>query len=200
MLKLKLITLVATGVLLALSEYAIAQPSEGGLREQGILLLRRPTGPDGSSMSTLNSREERFLNSFTQDQLLEVASAQLAVQKAEDPQVAQYALQLVNDHAQYNQQLIRLARQKGAVLPVDLDREGRARLERLTQLQGVAFDQEYLQQAIAANNSDIDNLQQAAQTIEDPEIQAFINEFLPIQQQHLQLATTLGNGNDSSHR
>jgi putative membrane protein len=198
MFRPRLLAISIVGILLALQGHAIAQQSEGGLREQNLLIPRRDSEQQERNPSSLRSNEAQLLDRFAQTQLVEVAAAQLAVQKAENPHIAQYAQQLLNDHTQYNSQLTQLANQKGTVLPVDLDPNSRARLAQLTQLQGAAFDQAYLEQTIETNNSSINELQQAARSTEDPEIQAFIAQFLPIQQQHLQLATILiDNGNDS---
>jgi putative membrane protein len=196
--KSKLIALAIVGVFLTLQSHAVAQRSDGGLREQDLLLRQQNSTIHQRNHSGLRSNEAQLLDRFAQTQLAEIAAARLAVQKAENPHIAQYAQQLLNDHTQSNSQLNQLASQKGTALPANLDRNSRVRLDQLAQLQGAAFDRAYLEQTIETNNSSINDLQQAARSTKDPEIQAFIAQTLPIQQQHLQLATILiDSGNDS---
>lgn len=207
--KLRLMIFATVGILLTLPGHAVAQ-SEGGLREQDLLRIPRSRQHDSNQLdrntSSTSRASEEFLNSLAQDQLLEVAAAQLAVRKSANPQITQYAQQLISDHTQYSPQLLQLAEQKGTAFPTDLDRDSRTTLDQLSQLQGTAFDRAYVQQTIETNNHIINNLQQTAETIDDSAIQTFISQFLPIQQQHLQQAATLesngngGNGNDSNYR
>ncbi len=200
----KFTTLIATGVFLALGTgAAIAQQSQGqgGSMQQMPTQQQVPTQsgqqPNQSGMSALSSSDKEFLRKSAQDSLLEYASAQLAVQKAQNPQVVQYALRLMDDHAQYNKQLMQLARQKQVELPVTLDKEGSSKLRRLMRLQGSQFDRQYTQETAQANQSDVQDLQRASSSIKDPDIQSFIAQTLPVQQQHLQLAQGLPSGSTS---
>ena len=132
-----------------------------------------------------------------QDSLYEFASAQLAVQKAQDPNVAMYGLRLMNDHAEYNQQLMELARQKGIMLPVELDSHNRSKLEQLMQLQGSEFDRQYISESVQGNTSDVNDLQSEATSTQDSDIQAFIEQFLPVEM-HTQLSMSLEDGTSYS--
>ena len=198
-MNLKLITIVASGAFVALGGNALAQTSPS----QGSNMQQMPTQsgqmlPSHSGRSMLRADAKQFMTKSAQDSLLEFASAELAVQKAQNPQVAQYGLRLIDDHAQYNKQLMLLARQKGVVLPVELDSQGKSKLERLMKLQGAAFDQQFIQKAVQANASDLDDLQRASRTLKDADVQAFITQVTPTQQQHLQISKELQSGTSAS--
>lgn len=199
MIKLKFAALIASGAVVALGGAAVAQqsPSQGG-NMQHTPMQSGQMQPKHSGMSALSSSEKQFLQKSTQDSLTEFATAQLALQKAQNPQVAEYATRLINDHAQDNLRLMQLARQKGVVLPVTLDSQGKSQVNRLMQLQGAAFDRQFEQETTQANKSDLQDLQRAAKTLKDRDIQAFISQTIPVQQQHLQLATALKNGSNTS--
>lgn len=191
----KFTTLIVTGVFLALGAgAAVAQQSQeqgGSMQPQQQAPTQPQQQPNQSGMSAFSSTEKEFLSKSAQDSLLEFASAQLAVQKAQNAQVVDYALRLMDDHAQYNKQLMQLAREKQVEIPVTLDKKGRSQIKRLMRLQGSEFDRQYTQEAAKANQSDLKDLQRASTSIKDPDIQAFINQTLPVQQQHLQLSQEL---------
>lgn len=191
----KFTTLIVTGVFLALGAgAAVAQQSQGqggSMQPQQQAPTQPQQQPNQSGMSAFSSTEKEFLSKSAQDSLLEFASAQLAVQKAQNAQVVDYALRLMDDHAQYNKQLMQLAREKQVEIPVTLDKKGRSQINRLMRLQGSEFDRQYTQEAAKANQSDLKDLQRASTSIKDPDIQAFINQTLPVQQQHLQLSQEL---------
>ena len=148
---------------------------------------------------SLSSTEQSFLTKTAQDSLYEFATAQLALQKAQGDEVAQYALRLMDDHATFNKQLMQLARQKGALLPVELDSENKAKLESLKQLSGTAFDQQYLQEMAQANASGVQEFQQASNTASDAALKSFISQFVPVQQEHYAAAAQLENGSTVSN-
>lgn len=153
---------------------------------------------NGPRTSSLSSTEQSFLTKTAQDSTYEFATAQLAVQKAQGNGVAQYALRLMDDHATFNKQLMQLARQKGVLLPVELDSENKAKLESLRQLNSVAFDQQYLQEMAQANASGVQEFQQTGNTASDSALKSFISQFAPVQQEHYAAAVQLENGSSIS--
>ncbi len=150
-----------------------------------------------SGMSALSASEQQFLTKNATDGVYEFISAQLAVQKAQSPQVEQYALRIMDDHAQFNKALMQLARQKRLTLPVDLSTQDRIRLARLMRLSGAEFDREYLQEVAKANAASVSEDKRAASTTKEQDVQAFIAKFSPIDQEHLQLANALKGGSSS---
>jgi len=150
-----------------------------------------------SGMSALSASEQQFLTKNATDSVYEFISAQLAVQKAQSPQVEQYALRIMDDHAQFNKALMQLARQKRLTLPVDLSTQDRIRLARLMRLSGAEFDREYLQEVAKANAASVSEDKRAASTTKDQDVQAFIAKFSPVDQEHLQLASALKGGSSS---
>ncbi|MDR9897694.1 DUF4142 domain-containing protein [Aetokthonos hydrillicola Thurmond2011] len=63
-----------------------------------------------------------------------------------------------------------------------------------THKQGTAFDQAYTQELAKSNASSVSEFQRQATTTKSQDVQAFIRNFLPTQQQHLQLAQAANNG------
>ena len=196
-LNTRLVALLSVSAFATFSGVALAQqtPSANSQTNGGQSQMSgqsQTSGQSQSSGSSISSSDRQFLTKSAQDSLLELASSQLAVQKAQNPQLMQYALQLISDHAQYNQRLLLLGRQKGVTLPVTLDKQQQSKLAQLEKLSGAAFDQMYNRETEQANTDDVNQLQRQAQSTQDQDIQSFISEVLPTQQQHQQLAQALG--------
>lgn len=133
--------LSAIGILTLVECNAFAQQNRSTVAQtqQNQSLSQPRSYPRGNGR--LDSRDRSFLTKCAQDSNLELATSEIAIQKAQSPQVVDYALRLLSDHADYNRRLTLLARQKGITLPVTLDQQGQSQLNQLNRLQGQAFDQ-----------------------------------------------------------
>jgi len=180
-IKLKFTTLVAAAAFMVLGGATVAQQTP----------MQQDQMQRQSRMSALSASEQQFLTKNATDSIYEFISAQLAVQKAKSPQLEQYALRIMDDHAQFNKALMQLARQKGLTLPVDLSTQDRGKLAHLMRLSGAEFDREYTQEVAKANAASVSEDKRAASTAKDQDVQAFIAKFSPVDQEHLQLANAL---------
>jgi len=61
-----------------------------------------------------------FLQDAAKSGVKEVKMGKLALERAQNPAVKQFAQTLVNDHTRVNQQLLQLATRKGVTLPTDI--------------------------------------------------------------------------------
>jgi predicted outer membrane protein len=80
---------------------------------------RRMSGTSASDTSASNSvkrSEKKFLTKVSKSTPREIAMAQLAVERASNPQVKSYAQQIISDHQQMSQELVQLAQSKGVEL------------------------------------------------------------------------------------
>lgn len=204
MIKHKFAALITAGAFLSLGTGAIAQqnPTAGTQTQTAPMHNEQMPMHNGQMMhgttGAIAPAEKRFLTKSAQDSMYELASAQLAVKKAQNSGIKQYANKLIQDHATYNQQLTELARQKQVNLPTSLDAQNKAKLARLQQLQGEAFEREYIKETAQANIDDVKELQRQASTTRDPQIKAFVAQFLPVQQEHSRLASGLKSGRSTA--
>lgn len=73
------------------------------------------TGSDAARQSdsgSLKRGEKKFIKKVAESSPKELAIARLAVQRASDPQVKEYARQIISDHREMNQDLVSIAREK----------------------------------------------------------------------------------------
>src|SRR6478609_4440042 len=83
-----------------------------------MLLTFRAAAAD-EQRGQLSARDYKFVVDAAKGGMAEVTLGQLAAQKATDPSVKDFAQRMVQDHQKVNDELTKLAAQKGATLPAD---------------------------------------------------------------------------------
>jgi putative membrane protein len=200
--RIRVITLATLTVLAVSGCAATAQQDQSNsAQSQAQIAQSQPSSSEqvpSRGNGQLDSSDRSFLTKSAQGSTLEFATSQLAIQKAQSPQVVQYALQLLQDHADYNRRLTLLARKKGITLPVTLDQQGQSKLNQLSRLQGRTFDQAYIRESVQANTEDVNDLQRQTQMAQDQDVKTFANGVLPTQRNHKQAAISLSGSNQTS--
>ena len=125
-----------------------------------------------------------------QDGMVEVALGGLALQKSNNRQVKQFALGMVEDQGQVNQELQSIVERKGLILPTKLDAKYEANLRSLNAKSGAAFDNAYLE-IMANDHAQAVALFESACKSSDPDVAAFARKALWTLQEHNQLAANL---------
>ena len=90
---------------------------------------------------TLNSQDQQFITTTSQDNLSEITDGRLAEQQSGNLATALYGRQLVADHAFVAQQTYAAALQSGATVATSPDTMQQAQTTQLQTLSGAAFDQ-----------------------------------------------------------
>lgn len=178
MIKRKIITaaLVAMGVFLSFEYTSVAQQNRPATQQK---------------QTTLSALDRQFIIEAAQGGLAEVSLGQLATQRATNATVRQFGQRMVAEHTRANQELVRLAAQKGVVPPQNLGKYT-AVTQRLSQLSGDSFDRAYLNEAgINAHMESEVVYRRQVQLGQDRDLQAFAAKTLPVVQMHLQMAQNL---------
>lgn len=128
---------------------------------------------------------------------IDINLAKLALTKTKDPQVKEFANQMISDHTNLEKSVGDLAKKLG-VTPEQSDtskhlkRQAADEMKKLRSLQGKAFDKEYVSHEVAFHQAVID----AATTTLIPnaknaELKSALKEAAPLLQGHLQHARQL---------
>jgi putative membrane protein len=139
-------------------------------------------------MAALSTTDKTFATEAAHGGLAEVQLGQLAEQKATSSQVKEFAQRMVKDHTQANQELMQLAKTEKLNLPTQLDAKHKSEVARLSAMSGNAFDTAYMQYMIQDHKQTVADFQKQAQSGSDPALKSFAEKYLPIIQQHLQMA------------
>jgi putative membrane protein len=162
-----------------------------------------PTGQTPSQSTTataarLSGADRKFVMEAAMGGKAEVELGQLATQKAQDPQVKQFGQQMVQDHSAANEELMKVAQQKGITLPTDLDSKHKDTANRLSKLSGAAFDRAYVQEMLSDHRKDVSEFREQSEKAKDPDIKAFATKTLPTLEHHLSMVQQLSGDKGTS--
>jgi len=163
---------------------------------QGALAQSTATSPSTSSAnkpmatqsSNLSHGDRKFIENAAEGGMAEVQLGKLAEQKAASDQVKQFGKRMADDHQKANEQLKKIAANKGVNLPTDLSSSDRREYDKLQKKSGADFDREYMKEMVSDHKKDVKEFESAAKSANDPEIKSFASTTLPTLHQHLDLA------------
>ncbi len=136
----------------------------------------------------LAKEDKKFLNDAANGGMMEVQLGQLAEQKATSPDVKNFGARMVTDHGKANDELKKIAGQKGATLPGKLESKLKSNVERLTKLSGGDFDKKYMHEMVKDHTKDVAEFRDATTKVKDPDLSAFAAKTLPTLEDHLKQA------------
>ena len=131
---------------------------------------------------------DHFMTSAAEGGMAEVEMGRAAVQNASDPKVKQFGQRMIDDHTKANDELKQIASRKNVTLPTSPNAKQKATLDRLSKLQGAAFDRAYMDDMVKDHKEDVAEFQRAANSESDPDVKAFAAKTLPTLQDHLRMA------------
>ncbi|HWC58417.1 MAG TPA: DUF4142 domain-containing protein [Verrucomicrobiae bacterium] len=162
----------------------------GGLIVAGLLAAGQAGAADTTTGNTasLSSKGASFVKEASAGNQSEIALAELAQQKAQNPEVKNLAQMLQQDHQKAQEKLQTIAQAHGITLdnsPTWSQKRTQSKLEKLT---GAEFDQQYTKDMLEDHVTDIKKFQKASQNIEDADVKQYAQDCLPTLQTHLQHA------------
>ena len=132
--------------------------------------------------------DQKFAEKAAQGGKAEVELGQLALQKASDEKVKQFAQKMVDDHTKANQQLQQVAEQEHITLPTSMDADAQQAQQHLAKLSGPEFDKAYMRHQLKDHQKDVAEFQKEATNGKDSGIKNFAQSTLPTLQEHLKMA------------
>ena len=140
---------------------------------------------------TLNSQDQQFITSTSQDNISESTDGRLAEAQAGSLAVSIYGAQLVADHGFVSLQTGLAADRSGAALSTTSDPMQTQQTAQLQGLTGNAFDQQYLSDEVQGNQTSIINGQQELASGQNPSVQELNSLLVPFQEVHTSQAQLL---------
>jgi putative membrane protein len=135
--------------------------------------------------------DEYFAMRAYSDGLAEVAKSRLAVEKATQPAVKEFAERMVKDHMECNKKIAELARKKRFVLPVVTDFVHTAAMARLAKMSGSDFDKAYMMAQTCAHKEALHLFEHESRKGEDPDLKDLATKTMPTLQEHAKSAFEL---------
>lgn len=145
-----------------------------------------------SGESQLSKDDQKIMRELAEANLAEIATARIALERSQNPQIKQFAQQMIDDHTKSQQQLQQLADSKGVQLPNEPARKHKRTADKLADLDGEKFDREYHKRIGEKAHEDTHKLLERAQkNAKDRDLQALVAQTLPVVEKHLDMAENM---------
>jgi len=119
--------------------------------------------------------------------LAEVNVSQIGLQRATDPELKQFSLQMVDEHTKLNQELMTLTAQKRIAIPQAIDARAQFCAESLAGLTGPEFDKCYAKAQLVIHMDSVAMFKAEAERGQDPDMKALAAKALPKIEEHLRM-------------
>ena len=155
------------------------------------LTLTLPTAAlfaEDSKEAAFSDSEQQYLQAIVKDNLGEIATAYLAIQKSASNDVKSYALGLIDTHTKTMKQVMEMASRHNAFLNLEPDLSA---YQTLVKQGGADFDKAYLAEAQRLNQQAIDKLNPLMGQLSASDVKTFAQDDLKDDQKHLKDAQDL---------
>lgn len=146
---------------------------------------------DAAKKSDLSHADKKFIEEAAEGGMAEVEMGRLGTEKAQNAEVKQFAQKILQDHQQANEELMKIAEQKGITLEKDVSKKNQRMMEHMRGLSGAEFDRMYVEHMVKDHEKDIKEFEKAANKGKDTEVKNFAQQTLPKLREHLQTAQSL---------
>jgi putative membrane protein len=192
-----------TGALLTTGGAFAQAPGGGGMSpgqspqssQQTVPQRQSPDATMGTQQNTTATTpqvdDKKFVKEAAIGGLTEVELGKLALQKASDSNVKQFAQKMVDDHTKANDQLKQVASKENIQVPDSLDSKHQSHIDKLSKLSGEQFDKAYVKDQLKDHEKDVREFSNEAQGGNDPLVKSFASSTLPTLQEHLSMVKNL---------
>jgi len=142
--------------------------------------------------------DSSFYKHLAEGGIAEVDAGNLAVQKATDPKVKDFASMMVKDHTAANDKLKALADTKGIKLPTSASVSQMATEGKLKVLSGSTFDDSYVKGQVKAHQQTVALLKKEIASGQDADAKQFAESILPTVKEHLKKVNALAGAHSAS--
>jgi putative membrane protein len=174
-----------TGLLALAPAFAQSTGTSGSM---GSSKSTKTTSTTATSTSKVSATDTRFIKEAAMGGMEEVQLGQLAVQKASNGDVKSFGQRMVDDHTKANSQLQQIASQKGVTVASKLSAPKQKDVDKLSKLNGAAFDRSYMSMMVKDHVKDVSDFQKASKNAKDSDVKSFASATLPTLQDHLKMA------------
>jgi putative membrane protein len=144
-----------------------------------------------TSAMAQSDQDKQFLMTAAQGDQNEIALSTVAEHKATNPQVKAFARKMVTDHTQLTASMQPFAKDWSLTPPTGPDPEHQAELDKLSALQGAAFDKEYMNQMVMDHQKALAAFKTEESTTTDARFKPVVMNGEKVVAEHLKTADKL---------
>ena len=135
----------------------------------------------------ISEGDRKFVAQAVSSGMAEVEITKHTMDKAASAEVQKMAAHLHKDHTHANQELLRIAAQKGMSVPSAPSDDKRAEIDKLLALRGADLDRAVIDKLAAAHRDSIKRYEQQAKDGADADLKAFAAKTAPTLREHLKM-------------
>ncbi|MEQ5787883.1 DUF4142 domain-containing protein [Erythrobacter sp. NFXS35] len=141
---------------------------------------------DNAMAADMPTTAEDYVQRTAISDMYEIQAGQLAVENGSSDEVRAFGRMMIDDHTASTRDLMAAAGQSGgpASMPTQLDSEHRAMIDRLENLDGENFDNEYMTQQMAAHRKALAMHEAYAERGDNAELRQFAQNVVPVIRGH----------------
>ena len=143
-----------------------------------------------SDTKKVSRADQRFIKDAAAGGMMEVELGKVAADKGTNDKVKQFGKRMQEDHGKANDELKKIAAEKGVEIPTALEGKHKKTVDRLSKLSGEEFDRQYMRAMVDDHKEDLEKFQREADKGADPAVKQFASKHVPVLKQHLELAQT----------
>src|SRR5215472_2487647 len=144
----------------------------GGLIAAGLLVATSA----GAADTGLSMKGSSFIKEASAGNQGQIALAQLALQKSQNPEIKNLAQMIQNDHQQSQEKLQTIAQTHNVTLNEGLTWSQKREQGKLEKLSGADFDQQYAKAMLEDHVNDLNSFQKASEKLQEPDLKQFAQE------------------------
>lgn len=156
----------------------------GSLVIAGLLVAGRAVAAD------ISHDAKSFIKEASEGNQGEIAMAQLAREKSQNPEIKQLAQMIQTDHQQAQEKLQTIAQAHDVTLSQGLTWSQKRAQGKLEALTGTDFDQQYAKDMLEGHVANLNRFQKASETVQEADVKQFAQDTIPKLQEHLHMAET----------
>jgi len=146
-----------------------------------------------TSSAFAQGADQKFIKEAIEGNLAEVQMGQLAQQNGASQSVKDFGQMLVTDHGQANTKAQSVAQTFNVTPPTEPNAKQKKDYDKMSKLNGAAFDKAFAQHMVADHKKDIAAFQKETKS-KNQAAASFAKETLPTLQKHLETAQSLQKG------
>lgn len=128
---------------------------------------------------------KEFFETASAKGMAEIETSKIALEKATNPEVRQFAERMIEEHKTSHQKLEQLAKQQGVKPSKEPKMMDKAKAQILEMRDGESFDEAYINNQVVAHEQTVELFERAAQS-DDQSVRSFAQQSLPMLRDHLQ--------------
>jgi putative membrane protein len=149
-----------------------------------------PSSSQGGSAEV--KADKKFIHEVAADNMLELQMAQLAGRKAESSSVKRFAEQVASDHERMQSDWVGMASRNGYNFQPGMGKNHQAKLNKLQNLSGQAFDRAYITTVVQDHKNYIDYFEKEGRAAHSSQVRQLVDRDVATLRSHFTQAKRIG--------